>query len=42
MGFQRSDVVYAVPKVGHLVLGGLDLARGSDCDLQRNAIFKVA
>ena len=41
-GFQRGDVVYAVSKGGHPVLGDLDIARNSDCDLQRSAIFKVA
>lgn len=30
------------PWSGHPVLRGFDLARGSDCDLQRSAIFKVA
>lgn len=30
------------PKWGHPVLGDLDIARNSDCDLQRSAIFKVA
>ena len=30
------------PRSGHPVLGGFDLARDSDCDLQRSAIFEVA